>query len=88
VAIDSGDNDGHVAVWRQNDLTLRGVGGRPHLRAGGRTAIGFAGEVADRSSTGHALRVEGNGFVGEGGAAHLRAQSQQRAGGAEGEPAL
>ncbi len=38
-------------------------------RAGNRTAIGFAGEARDRSSPGHALRVEGNSFVNEGGAA-------------------
>jgi hypothetical protein len=31
-----------VAVWRQNDLTLRGVGARPHLRAGGKAAQGKA----------------------------------------------
>ena len=31
-----------VAIWRQNDLTLRGVGERPHLRAGGRAADGKA----------------------------------------------
>ena len=38
-------------------------------RAGNRTAIGFAGESRDRSSPEHALRVEGNSFVNEGGAA-------------------
>jgi hypothetical protein len=37
--------------------------------AGNRTAIGFAGEARDRSSPSHALRVEGNSFVNEGGAA-------------------
>jgi hypothetical protein len=38
-------------------------------RAGNRTAIGFAGEARDRSASDHALRVEGNSFVNEGGAA-------------------
>jgi hypothetical protein len=42
VEIHPGDYDGDVAVWRQNDLTLRGVGGRPHLRAAGRAAEGKA----------------------------------------------
>jgi hypothetical protein len=38
VEIYPGDYAGDVAVWRQNDLILRGVGGRPHLRAAGRAA--------------------------------------------------
>src|SRR5207247_204157 len=31
-----------VAVWRANNLILRGVGGRPHLKAGGANAQGKA----------------------------------------------
>jgi hypothetical protein len=42
VEIYSGDYEGDVAVWRQNDLTLRGAGERPHLRAAGRAAEGKA----------------------------------------------
>jgi hypothetical protein len=42
VEIFAGEYEGDVAVWRQNDLTLRGVGERPHLRAGGRDAEGKA----------------------------------------------
>jgi hypothetical protein len=42
VEIYAGQYDGDVAVWRQSDLTLRGVGERPHLRAGGRAAEGKA----------------------------------------------
>ena len=43
VEIDAGDYVGDVAVWRQNDLTLRGVGSaRPHLRSGGKSAEGKA----------------------------------------------
>ncbi len=38
VEIHSGEYQGDVTIWRQNDLTLRGVGERPHLRAGGRAA--------------------------------------------------
>ena len=34
VEIDAGVYVGDIAVWRQNYLTLRGVGGRAHLRAG------------------------------------------------------
>ena len=33
-----GDYEGDVTVWRQNDLILRGIGKRPHLRAGGKAA--------------------------------------------------
>ncbi|MGL6113060.1 MAG: right-handed parallel beta-helix repeat-containing protein [Rubrivivax sp.] len=42
VEIHFGQYEADVAVWRQNDLTLRGVGERPHLRAGGRAAEGKA----------------------------------------------
>jgi hypothetical protein len=38
VEIDGGNYDADVAVWTQNRLVLRGVSGRPHLRAQGRTA--------------------------------------------------
>jgi hypothetical protein len=42
VEIVAADYTADVASWRQNRLTLRGVGGRPHLRAGGRAAEGKA----------------------------------------------
>jgi len=42
VEIDAADYHGDVAVWRQNGLTLRAVGGRAHLRAEGRAAEGKA----------------------------------------------
>jgi hypothetical protein len=42
VEIAAADYTADVASWRQNRLTLRGVGGRPHLRAGGRAAEGKA----------------------------------------------
>ena len=38
VEIDAGVYKGDVAVWRQNDLTLRGIGGRAHLEAAGKAA--------------------------------------------------
>lgn len=42
IEINAGTYDGDVAVWTANDLTLRGVGGRPRLRAGGKSAEGKA----------------------------------------------
>jgi hypothetical protein len=42
VEIDAADYAGDVAVWRQNRLTLRGIGGRARLRAEGRAAEGKA----------------------------------------------
>lgn len=38
VEIEGGIYAGDVAVWRASNLTLRGVHGRPHLRAEGRSA--------------------------------------------------
>lgn len=42
IEIDAAVYIGDVVAWRQNNLTFRGVGGRPHLRAGGRSAEGKA----------------------------------------------
>ncbi|CAM3617250.1 hypothetical protein [Nocardioides zeicaulis] len=42
VLIDAGTYSGDVATWTQDDLTLRGVGGRAHLRADGTDAQGKA----------------------------------------------
>jgi hypothetical protein len=79
VEIYVGDYLGDVAVWRQNDLTLRGVGERPHVRAGGQAAEGKAIWVikGDRvtvenlelsgakvpSHNGAAIRAEGAGLT-------------------------
>lgn len=79
VEIHPGEYEGDVAVWRQHDLTLRGVGARPHLRAGGRAAEGKAIWVikGDRvtvenvelsgarvaSRNGAAIRAEGAGLT-------------------------
>jgi hypothetical protein len=38
IEIDAGRYAGDVALWTQNNLLLRGVGGRPHLDAQGRSA--------------------------------------------------
>jgi hypothetical protein len=38
IEIDAGVYSGDVAVWRQNNLIIRGVGGRAHLKADGRAA--------------------------------------------------
>lgn len=42
VLIDAGTYSGDVATWTQDDLTLRGDGGRAHLRADGSDAQGKA----------------------------------------------
>ena len=42
VEIEAATYAGDAAVWRQNGLTIRGVGGRPHLRADGAAAQGKA----------------------------------------------
>jgi hypothetical protein len=42
VEIIAADYTADVAVWPQSELTLRGVDGRPHLRAAGRAAEGKA----------------------------------------------
>lgn len=36
VMIDAGDYPGGVALWPQNNITVLGVGGRPHIKAAGR----------------------------------------------------
>ena len=51
---------GDVAVWRQSDLTLRGVGGRPHFMAAGAHAGGKAIWVIK----GNDVRVENIEFSG------------------------
>jgi len=42
IEIDPGIYDSDAAVWRQHRLTIRGVGGRAHLRADGANAEGKA----------------------------------------------
>ena len=42
IEIDAAEYVGDVAVWRADNLTIRGVGGRPLLDAGGRSAQGKA----------------------------------------------
>lgn len=42
IEIDPVDYYGDVAIWRANNLTIRGVGGRPRLDAGGQSAEGKA----------------------------------------------
>ena len=37
IEIDAKDYPGGVAEWRQNHLTVRGVGGRPHISADGKS---------------------------------------------------
>lgn len=40
IEVDAGDYLGDVAVWKQNNLTIRGIGGRPRLVAAGASAEG------------------------------------------------
>jgi hypothetical protein len=42
INIAAGNYSGDAAVWRANNLTLRGVGGRAHLEANGAIAEGKA----------------------------------------------
>lgn len=60
VEIDAGAYPGDVAVWTQDDLTLRGVGGGAHLRADGANAQGKAIWVIQGDRT----TVEGIEFSG------------------------
>lgn len=47
----SGHYDGDVVVWEQNNLTIRGVNGRPHIRANGASAEGKAVWVVKGNNT-------------------------------------
>jgi hypothetical protein len=60
IEIDAGVYPKDAAVWRQNNLTLRGVGGRAHLRSEGTTVEGKAIWVIK----GHNTRVENIEFSG------------------------
>lgn len=60
VLIDAGTYTGDVCAWTQSNLTLRGVGGRPHLAAGGAYAWGKGTWVA----AGNNITVENIEFSG------------------------
>jgi hypothetical protein len=60
IEIDAGTYDGDAAVWRANKLTLRGVGGRAHLRARGASAEDKATWVVKGDDT----TIEGVEFSG------------------------
>ena len=60
VEIEAGLYAGDVAVWRQNNLTLRAIGGRAHLRADGAHAEGKAIWVLKGANT----TIEGIEFSG------------------------
>ena len=55
IEIDAGDYYGDVAVWRQNNLIIRAVGGRARIHADGRSAQGKAVWVI----TGSPVLIEG-----------------------------
>jgi len=60
IEVDAGDYLGDVAVWPQSDLTLRAVGGRVRMLAGGKSAQGKGIFV----TTGERIRIEGFDFSG------------------------
>ena len=60
IEVDAGDYIADVATWRQNDLTLRAVGGRVRLVAAGTSAQGKGIFV----TTGERMRIEGFDFLG------------------------
>jgi hypothetical protein len=74
IEIDAGNYTGDVAIWRANNLTIRGVGGRPHLNADGEAAEGKAIFV----TKGKNIRVENIEFsgakVGDNNGAGIRAE--------------
>jgi hypothetical protein len=51
IQIDTGLYSGDVATWRQNNLTIRGVGGMAHLEAAGNNAGGKAIWVIQGANT-------------------------------------
>lgn len=79
IEIDAGLYPGDVAVWTAHNLTLRGVGGRAHLRADGKNAQGKAIWVIAGTNTtvenvefsgaavpdrnGAGIRQEGSGLI-------------------------
>jgi hypothetical protein len=60
IEIEAGDYKGDVAVWPQNGLTIRGVGGMAMLRSGGKVAQGKAIWVIN----GDDVLIENIGFLG------------------------
>ncbi len=74
VEIDAADYRGDVAVWNQNDIVIRGVGGRPHLYADGDGAQGKAIWVTH----GNKIRISNIEFSGckvaDGNGAAIRAE--------------
>ncbi len=75
IEIDAGNYTGDVAIWRANNLTIRGVGGgRPHLIADGEAAEGKAIFVTKGKNT----RIENIEFsgaaVGDNNGAGIRAE--------------
>ena len=72
IEIDAGSYDGDAASWTQNGLTIRGVGGRAHLRAAGAHAEGKAIWVIKGANT-TIENVEFSGAtVGDGNGAGIR----------------
>ncbi|HVA14175.1 MAG TPA: right-handed parallel beta-helix repeat-containing protein [Stellaceae bacterium] len=74
IEIDAGNYLGDVAVWKASNLTIRGVGGRPHLDADGEAAQGKGIWV----TAGNNIRIENIEFsgakVGDNNGAGIRAE--------------
>ncbi|HLI22565.1 MAG TPA: right-handed parallel beta-helix repeat-containing protein, partial [Stellaceae bacterium] len=74
IEIDAGTYTGDVAVWKANNLTIRGVGGRAHLVADGEAAEGKGIWV----TAGNNIRIENIEFsgaaVGDNNGAGIRAE--------------
>jgi hypothetical protein len=74
IEIDAGNYTGDVAILRANNLTIRGVGGRPHFNADGEAAEGKAIFVTKGKNT----RIENIEFsgatVGDNNGAGIRAE--------------
>lgn len=74
IEIDAANYRGDVAVWNQNDIVIRGVGGRPHLYADGDAAQGKAIWVTH----GDKIRIDNIEFSGckvpDGNGAAIRAE--------------
>lgn len=51
IEIDGGVYSADVAFWNQNNLTIRGIGGRPHMDAAGKSADGKATWVIRGANT-------------------------------------
>lgn len=74
VEIDAGSYAGDVAVWRQNNLVIRGVGGTVHLMADGEAAEGKAIWVIKGNNTSVEFIEFSGAAVADGNGAGIRSE--------------